>query len=595
VTVTGVALAMCCFPSVAAAQQVQLSPIEQATVRVFTCRSLTMQHVMHQGEAVVVAVPEVGHGSGVVVTSDGIVLTARHVVRDASGIAVKLPLADHAIPAVVVYEDPDLDFAFLKVRGELPAHVQLPAESAIKTLATRDRLFSIGYPLDPSASTPTTQEGIVSRLTEEGMLQTSAALNPGHSGGPAFIEAGGRTHLIGIAIARHRTGEGMGLILPIRSIVLTWNSRRVQTELAPRVMERFQQSPWLWQSLERYSLLVAEMTEAFLNQDDPSFWFNMPGADGRGAPAFIQSLSSLAADDMVPEAQLLVAGYLWNVFVATRNDQALRMCVEIVMRLRSNHPDTFSASPFAQSLAQVVERNPGGSGIAAPGEYGMPGTGYGTGYMGGGEIQPPGFETTACGIEGGPCCGSYCTEGLSCIYGQCSVTQECNRQEPCPEGQVCAGGTCAERPRIPLFLMRLGGGIIIDDHPDAPWVNGGAGTISGLFQVLRLGTRTPWMFSLVVGIDLDMGGWRDYGAFTALADLGVRLLLGSPRIAASMAFYYNIGVAVAEDRTSFAYLAYRAMAGLQLRSFEVGLSWSETGRSADTTLRLAELYVSWGI
>lgn len=590
VVAAGALLAVCSLPAAAGAQ-VSLSPNEQATVRVFTCRSLAMQRVVHQGEEVVVAVPEVGHGSGLIVTSDGIILTARHVIQDASGIAVKLPMAKQAVPAVVVYEDPDLDFAFLKVRGDFPAHIPIPSEGAIKTLATRDRLFSIGYPLDPSASTPTTQEGIVSRLTEEGLLQTSAALNPGHSGGPAFVEVGGRTHLIGIAIARHRVGEGMGLILPIRSIVLAWNSRAVQTDLAPRVMERYQQNPRLWQALERYSLLVAEMTEAFANRDNPSYWFNMPGAGGRGAPAFLQGLSTLAVTDMLPEAQLLVSGYLWNVFVATRNDEALRYCVEIVMHLRNNNPEVFAASLFAQSLARVVERMPTGPGAAGPGGLGM----YGQGYVPGPEIQPPGYGVAACGIEGGSCCGGYCTEGLACIYGRCVVPQECSQDEPCPEGQACAGGTCTERPRIPLFRMLLAGGLVVDDHPDAPWVDGGAGTVGGLFQVLRLGTRTPWMFSLVVGAEMSMGGWRGLFAFTALTDIGVRLLLGSPRVAASMALYYNLGVTVAEGRTSFAYLAYRAMAGVQFRTFEVGLSWSETGRSADSTFRAAELYLSWGI
>jgi len=136
--------------------------------------------------------------------------------------------------------------------------------------------------------------------------------------------------------------------------------------------------------------------------------------------------------------------------------------------------------------------------------------------------------------------------------------------------------------------------LIVDDHPNAPWVNGGAGTVGGFFQVLRRGDLAPWRFSLVVGAEMNMGGWRKLFVFSALADVGVRLLLGSPRVAATMALYYRLGVIMAEGRTAFAYLSYRAQAGIQFRTFELGFAWNETGRGADSTFRTAELYLSWG-
>ena len=591
---TALIVMVLCISGRAEAESPQLSRIERSTVRVFTCHSLAMKRLVHEGRQVVVAVPEVGHGSGLVVTDDGLILTARHVIENASGIAVKMPLAASAMPAVVVYQHPELDFAFLKVRGTIPAHVPLPSAGAVKSLSTRDSLFSIGYPLDPSASTPTTQEGIISRLTEEGLLQTSAALNPGHSGGPAFVERGGRNHLIGIAIARARRGEGMGFIQPIRPVVDAWQSENIQTERVSRVMAQYEQNPRLWQAMEAYSMLVADMTEAFSDRDNPSYWFNMPSAGRQGVPSFMEGLSFLAVEHMLPEAQLLVSGYLWNLFVANRNEESLRQCVQIVMHLRDNHPVVFAQSPFAQSLANVVEQVQQGGGAfpgATPG-MGVPGAG-GLGYAVP-QPQPNMYGAQACGVEGGPCCGRYCTEGLNCVYGLCVMPQECNDEEPCPEDQVCSRGVCGERTRFPLFRMLLAGGMVIDDHQNAPWVNGGAGTVGALFQVLRRGDLAPWRFSLVVGAEMNMGGWRKLFVFTALADVGVRLLLGSPRVAATMALYYRLGVAVAEGRTTFAYLGYRAMAGVQIRTTELGIAWSETGRGADSTFRTAELYLSWG-
>jgi len=573
-------LAACSAASTAWAQATpQLNRLEKATVRVFACRSLSLERIEREGQEVYLAVPEVGHGSGLMVTDDGLILTARHVVQEVTGLAVKLPLAREAIPAVVVYEDPTLDFAFIKVQGTFTDHVPLPREGSIKTLVTRDKLFSIGYPLDPSASTPTTQEGIVSRVTEEGLLQTSAALNPGHSGGPAFVDSGGQSHLIGIAVARHRLGEGMGLIVPIGPAVQAYNHDIVPRNLVATALERYQRDPRLWETMRRYSIVVAEMTEAFHDQSNPAFWFQMPRSGPNGVPAFLRELESLAVDSMLPEAQLLVSGYLWNLFVATRDETALRACIEIVAHLRENNPDVFARSTFAQGLMHVVEA------VGAMSETGPTTTG---------SLEP---DTMSCGNVGVGCCsGRYCIEGLRCIDHICVMPQPCNDDQPCPGGQICRRGTCDAAPPFPLFRLGVAAGMAIDDHANAPSaVDGGGGGVIGLFQPLRLGHRTPWAFALIAGAELSVGAWRQAVTFSGLVDLGVRFLIGSPRVAAVMTLLYTPGVIIAEGRTSGVYLAYRAMLGVQLGRFEIGVSWRESGRTADSTFRALELVASWGI
>lgn len=567
-------------PSVTAQTAPQLNQLEKATVRVFACRSLSLERIEREGQEVYLAVPEVGHGSGLMVSDDGLILTARHVVQNVSGLAVKLPLARQAIPAVVVYEDPTLDFAFIKVQGSFSDHVSMPQEARIKTLVTRDSLFSIGYPLDPSASTPTTQEGIVSRVTEEGLLQTSAALNPGHSGGPAFVDAGGRSHLIGVAVARHRIGEGMGLIVPITPAVQALNHDVIPRNLAEQALQRYQSNPALWESMERYSIVVAEMTEAFHDRSNPAFWFTMPRAGPDGMPAFLRELESLAVDSMLPEAQLLISGYLWNVFVATRDENALTACIDIVAHLRTNNPDVYSQSTFAQGLMRVVEQ------VQAMN------TGTGATPMGG-----LGVNQVSCGNEGVGCCGGrYCVDGLRCINYMCVTPQPCTADEPCPEGQICRGGLCEVAPQFPLFRLHVAAGMVLDDHENADAaVDGGGLGVMGLFQVYRLGERNPWAFALIAGAEFSVGVWRRYFEFTGLVDLGVRFLVGSPRVSAVMTLLYTPGVAVAEGRTSGVYLGYRAMLGVQIGRFEVGVSWREAGRTASSTLRVLELVAGWGI
>lgn len=562
-----------------------LNRFEKATVRVFGCRSLSLERIEREGQKLYLAVPEVGHGSGLIVSKNGLILTARHVVHDTSGLAVKLPLARQAIPAVVVYEDPSADFAFIKVQGSFDNVVELPAEGNIRTLATRDSLFSIGYPLDPSASTPTTQEGIVSRVTEEGLLQTSAALNPGHSGGPAFVEDDGQTHVIGLAIARARRGEGMGFIVPVAPAVQALHHDVNQRNLVEQALQRYQSNPALWEAMERYSMIVAEMTEAFVDQANPSHWFNIPRTVDEGTPEFVRELRALAVAEMVPEAQLLIAGYLWNFFVATRDENALNACIHIVIQLRDNNATVFNQSSFAQSLARVVEQINATGGMSGP----MRGPFGAGGYQQQGVLQ-------SCGTEGAPCCGRACGEELRCVSGVCQRPVACSDEAPCAGEQICRRGFCEFAPPFPLFRFGITAGLNIDDHDQAQSVvDGGSFGALGLFQLLRRGQRNPWAFALVVGAELGLGWWRRYFAFDALADVGVRFLLGSPRAAAVFTLLYTPGVIVAEGRTSGVYLAYRAMFGIQFRRFELSLSWREANRTADSTFRMLELVASWGI
>ena len=191
-------------------------------------------------------------GSGVIVTTNGYILTNNHVVEAADEIQVAL--ADGKIyPAKVVGADPETDLAVLKINAtRLPAIVFGRSES----LRVGDWVLAIGNPFGVGQ---TVTLGIVSALgrshlginTFENFIQTDAAINPGNSGG-ALVDAAG--NLIGINSAIYsRTGgsQGIGFAIPANlakqvmeqiikngSVTRGWVGIEVQ-DLSPEIAESF--------------------------------------------------------------------------------------------------------------------------------------------------------------------------------------------------------------------------------------------------------------------------------------------------------------------------------------------------------------------
>jgi serine protease Do len=149
-------------------------------------------------------------GSGVIVSPDGYILTANHVVADADEIKISFGENKKEFPARLVGRDDLTDVAVLKIDASgLPA-VTL-ADSDL--LEVGDVVLAIGNPFGVGQ---TVTMGIVSALGRSGpgFIQTDAAINPGNSGG-ALVDAEGR--LVGIntaIISSSRGSEGVGLAVP---------------------------------------------------------------------------------------------------------------------------------------------------------------------------------------------------------------------------------------------------------------------------------------------------------------------------------------------------------------------------------------------
>jgi len=169
-----------------------------------------------------------GLGSGVIISTDGYIITNNHVVEEADELKVLLN-DDREFTAKVIGTDPKTDIAVIKIEAvDLPAAVL--ADSA--KLRVGDVVFAIGNPLGVGQ---TVTMGIVSatnrrvRILEEvagyeDFIQTDAAINQGNSGG-ALIDARGRLIGINSAIISNSQGNiGIGFAIPINLASSIMNS-----------------------------------------------------------------------------------------------------------------------------------------------------------------------------------------------------------------------------------------------------------------------------------------------------------------------------------------------------------------------------------
>ena len=159
-----------------------------------------------------------GAGSGVLIDSDGYILTCYHVIKDARSIKVTTKNGAHYDATVVGYDDLT-DLAVIKIKG---SNFKTVTYGDSSSLSAGDVAVVMGNPLGQLGGSIST--GIISALDRsvvvEGkamtLIQTDAAINPGNSGGGLFDGTG---KLIGIVVAKAGDSssrvEGIGFAIPI--------------------------------------------------------------------------------------------------------------------------------------------------------------------------------------------------------------------------------------------------------------------------------------------------------------------------------------------------------------------------------------------
>ena len=197
----------------------QVADLVSPSVVVITTEQVVYSQWSWYGQSQV----ESGAGSGVIISSDGYILTCAHVVSGASNITVSI--GDKDYPATLVGEDTTSDIAVVKVdaTGLTPATV-----GNSDSLKVGESVMAVGNPLGELGGTVTS--GIVSALNRSvsiqgsssvntmSLIQMDASVSPGNSGGGLFNMNG---ELVGIVNAKSSDSdaEGLGFAIPVNDAV----------------------------------------------------------------------------------------------------------------------------------------------------------------------------------------------------------------------------------------------------------------------------------------------------------------------------------------------------------------------------------------
>ena len=163
---------------------------------------------------------EVGGGTGFIISSDGLILTNRHVVQDEKAESTVLTNDETKYPAAVLARDPVLDLAILKIeKTGLPTAVLGDSDK----LELGQTVIAIGNALGEFRNTVSVGavSGLSRQVTARGagqteilkdVIQTDAAINPGNSGGPLLNLRG---EVIGVNVAMVSGAQSIGFAIPI--------------------------------------------------------------------------------------------------------------------------------------------------------------------------------------------------------------------------------------------------------------------------------------------------------------------------------------------------------------------------------------------
>lgn len=168
---------------------------------------------------------EIGGGSGFIVSTDGTVVTNKHVVADEEAEYTVLTNDGQRYSAKVIAKDPVQDLAVIKIESEKKDFATVNFGDSAK-LQIGQTVIAIGNALGEFRNTVSV--GVVSGLgrtvtasggnqaeTLEDIIQTDAAINKGNSGGPLLNLAG---EVIGINTAMALDAESIGFAIPINKV-----------------------------------------------------------------------------------------------------------------------------------------------------------------------------------------------------------------------------------------------------------------------------------------------------------------------------------------------------------------------------------------
>lgn len=170
-------------------------------------------------------------GSGVIIKSDGFILTNAHVIKGANSIIVTLN--DEKVPAELIGSDTNSDIAVIRIRKD---NLEVARLGAAKNLQVGELAVAIGSPFGFQHSVTA---GVISALdrnvtvgneadspkTYTNLIQTDAAINPGNSGGALINQKGEVVGINTLIYSTNGISQGIGFAIPVEE------ASKVATEL----------------------------------------------------------------------------------------------------------------------------------------------------------------------------------------------------------------------------------------------------------------------------------------------------------------------------------------------------------------------------
>jgi len=183
--------------------------------------SLSPEEIFARGSPAVVQVliqdrqsRTIGTGSGFLVSTNGLIATNYHVIRNADSARVVFS-DDKTLPVVgVAATDEDADLAIIKVAYHFSVRPLELAEIELPPIGAK--VYAIGNPLGLSN---TLSDGLVSGHREIGqipIIQTTAPISPGSSGGP-LLTADGK--VVGVTSSQFKSGQNLNFAIPVSQIL----------------------------------------------------------------------------------------------------------------------------------------------------------------------------------------------------------------------------------------------------------------------------------------------------------------------------------------------------------------------------------------
>jgi serine protease Do len=286
-------------------------------------------------------------GSGFLVSSDGLVITAAHVVQTADAVTVRF-LSGETAPATTLASDPQADVALIRAQ-RVPAGTPVLPLGDSDRVEVGDQVFVVGAPMGMShtlsvghVSARRSSRTLHGGLEPADLLQTDAAINRGNSGGPMLDMTGAVVGVVSHIVSVSGGSEGLGFV--------------VSSNLARRALL---EEPTLWTGMSGY-LLEGELARAL----------NVP----QGSGILVQGVASGS-----PAARLgLVAGSLRSRI----GDEELLLGGDVILSVMGvpvGHPD--SAQRIRAALATVgsdgqiaVQVLRAGAVLSLQGSVGAPGS-----------------------------------------------------------------------------------------------------------------------------------------------------------------------------------------------------------------------------